>query len=126
MRFYDYASCVISDELLKQATFYSRRLWKFKAILDLRQVQTGFEVEISWENGEISWEPLSEILESSPDITREFLKHGVPPGSKQVLAALDAIRKGGVTAPQGRSRRSGLPPAQPSGNKGSGASAKRR
>ena len=49
--------------------------WKFKKILNHRTVNNGrIEVEILWDNGETSWEPLSVIRKDDPVTVAEYAK----------------------------------------------------
>lgn len=50
VRFFDYATCVVDGELMKQAEFFAKKKWRFETLIDLRQLNGEFEIQVLWEN----------------------------------------------------------------------------
>ena len=49
-------------------------IWKFKGIVDHRPKGNSFEVLIDWEDGSLTWEPLSLIAKDDPITCAQYAK----------------------------------------------------
>jgi len=106
VKFFDNADLVTTPELVAHAEYTAKKKYVVRGLLDLRRTDRKFEVLVQWDgyDGEDTWEPLARLCRDVPTLVSEFLKNGVPSGSRSLLAEvrkLAFIRK--LTSSEGGS-----------------------
>lgn len=108
LQWFDYASCVVTDELLAQATYFSSKKWELELILDVRGSTDEEEVLVLWTTGEQTWEPFTIIYKDCPEAIQSFLsREDIPTDRLPILDRLaERVLRGRVGIPKVKSKRS--------------------
>jgi hypothetical protein len=82
LKFFDYASFIVTPELRAMHEYLSHRMWGVEQLLDIRCVDQQWQIKVLWEDAERTWELMADMMMSVPELVEVFLDQGYPKHAK--------------------------------------------
>jgi hypothetical protein len=73
VQFFDYAVMQVSSDIKQQADYYASHKYEVAGLVDMRKIGRDIQVQVEWDTGDLTWEPLVTIFTDIPQMTADFL-----------------------------------------------------
>jgi len=92
VQFFDYAVMQVSQDVQQQAEFYASHRYNVAGLVDIRKVGKDIQIQVEWDSGDLTWEPLVTIYTDVNEMAINFLSRMAKEYPQLVSEAQDVVR----------------------------------